>query len=155
AAAAYGQRKPAEVDAALLRVKQIDPTSALGYRKAAEQAIQAYRFDDAAGYARKGVALDPADPDAHFDLGLVLMRTGDETEARTELEQSWKLDTSNRVTKNLLDMMDDLDKFEVVPDGDMIFKFAKEDAAALKPYALPLAEEAYKTYTQRYGFTPK
>ena len=39
--------------------------------------------------------------------------------------------------------------------GDLIFKFAKKEAAVLRTYALPLAEEARKTFTARYGFTPQ
>ena len=42
------------------------------------------------------------------------------------------------MTKNLLDMLDRLDKFVVVPDGDLVFKFPKDEAAVLKAYALPL-----------------
>jgi tetratricopeptide (TPR) repeat protein len=36
-----------------------------------------------------------------------------------------------------------------------VFKFAPDQAEVLKPYALPLGEEAYKTFVQHYGFTPK
>ena len=41
------------------------------------------------------------------------MRTGDEKSARTALERSWDLDKSAVVTKNLLDVLDKIDKFEV------------------------------------------
>ena len=51
-------------------------------------------------------------------------------------------------------MLDKIDTFEVVTSGDFIFKFAKAEAAVLKTYALPLAEEAYKTFSARYGFKP-
>jgi tetratricopeptide (TPR) repeat protein len=52
-------------------------------------------------------------------------------------------------------MLDHLDTFEVVPDGELIFKFPKDQAAVLKLYALPLGEQAYKTYTEQYGFKPQ
>src|SRR6185436_5539994 len=68
---------------------------------------------------------------------------------------SWALDKSDPIVKNLLDMLDHLEKFEVVPDGEFIYKFPKADAAILKPYALQIGREAYKTFTQRYAFTPK
>jgi hypothetical protein len=51
-------------------------------------------------------------------------------------------------------MLDSLEKFDVVPSGEFIFKFPKDQTAVLKPYALPLGEEAYKTFTARYGFKP-
>ena len=127
---------------------------ALAYRAAGDQAARRYRFDEAAAFARKATAIDADDPQAHFDLGLYLMRTGDEKSARTALERSWDLDKSAGVTKNLLDVLDKIDKFEVVTSGDFVFKFATEEAAVLRAYALPLAAEAYKTFSARYGFTP-
>jgi tetratricopeptide (TPR) repeat protein len=151
---AYEAGGAAAVETAIGRIREIDPRSALGYRAAGEQAARRYRFDEAAAFARQATALDADDPQAHFDLGLYLMRTGDEKAARTALERSWDLDKSARVTKNLLDVLDKIDAFEVVTSGDFIFKFAKEEAAVLKTYAVPLAAEAYKTFTTRYGFTP-
>jgi len=156
AAVAYLERKPAEIDAALARVHGIDATTALGERLVAQEAARKYRFNDAAEYVRKGIAVDPGDATAQAELGLYLLRTGDEAGARTALEKAWTdpEGRSDSVTKNLLEMLDQLDKFVVVPHGDFIFKFAKEDADVLKPYALPLADQAYKTYTERYGFKP-
>ena len=153
-AIAYADRKPADVDAALAHVRELNPISDLGYRMAGEQAARNYRFDDAAGFARKAIELDPQDALAHFDLGLFLLRVGDEKGAKAALDQSWALDKSNRITKNLLDSLDILDTFDVVTSGEFIFKFPPKQAAVLKPYALPLAEKAYQTYVNRYGFKP-
>ena len=152
-AIAYAQRKTADADAALARIRAMDPQSDVGYRIVGEQAARNYRFDDASNFARQAVQLDSEDPLAQFDLGLYLLRTGDEKGARVALEHSWALDKSNPVTKNLLDSLDNLDKFDVVPSGEFIFKFPPKEAAVLKPYAIPLAERAYKTYVDRYGFT--
>jgi predicted Zn-dependent protease len=154
AAIAYEEGGATAVETAVARVRAIDPRSAAGYRLAGAQAARRYRFDEAAGFARKATALDADDDQAHFDLGLYLMRTGDEKGARTALERSWDLNKSARLTKNLLDVLDKIDAFEVVPSGDFVFKFSKDEAAVLKTYALPLAAEAYKTFTARYGFTP-
>jgi tetratricopeptide (TPR) repeat protein len=52
-------------------------------------------------------------------------------------------------------VLDHLDTFVVVPHNDFIFKFAADEVNVLKPYALPLADEAYRQYKERYGFTPK
>ncbi len=155
AAVAYAQKDQAALDAAIARVRRIDPMSALGWKRAGEQAQRAYRFADAADFARRGTAVDVDDPYVHFDLGQSLMRTGDEKAARTALERSWNLDSSSRVAKNLLDVLDRIDAFETVTSGDFIFKFDKAEAAVLRTYAIPLAEEARKTFTARYGFTPE
>ncbi|HVT48265.1 MAG TPA: hypothetical protein VHD57_10795 [Vicinamibacterales bacterium] len=155
AAVAYKREGLAGADTAAARVHDLNPESALGYRAAAEQAARDYRFDDAAALARKATAIDAEDPLAFFDLGLDLLRAGEEADARTALETSWNLDKSSPLTKNLLQLLDDLDTFTVVPHGPFIFKFAPDEAAVLEAYALPLADEAYRQYTERYGFTPK
>jgi tetratricopeptide (TPR) repeat protein len=136
AAVAYAQNDQAALDAAIARVKSIDPMSALGWRQAGEQAQRAYRFAEAAEFAKQGTTVDVDDPYAHFDLGQSLMRTGDEKGARTALERSWNLDDSSAITKNLLEVLDHLDTFETVTSGDFIFKFAKQEAAVLRTYAI-------------------
>jgi tetratricopeptide (TPR) repeat protein len=154
-AVAYADWQPDGVETAAARVHEINPSSTLGYRIAGEEAARKYRFEDAAEYARKAIAIDAEDAGAQAELGLYLLRTGDEAGARTALEASWARDKSDAITKNLLEMLDQLDTFEVVPDGDIIYKFPKAEAAVLRPYALPLGREAYKTFSARYGFTPK
>ncbi len=152
---AYAAGDRAAMDAALARVAAVDPRSALGYRRLGEEAARNYRFDEAAEFARKATGLDADDPDAHFDLGLYLMRTGEEAGARVALERSWTLDKSAPLTKNMLFVLDQVDGFETVSSGDLVLKFDKAEAAVLKTYAVPLADEAMKTFATRYGFTPQ
>ena len=154
AAIAYDEEKPADIDAALARLHEINPVSAKGLTEVSEAAAEKYQFDQAVDYAHRGVALDALDPTAQLDLGLFLLRTGDEKAARVALDASWKLDDSNVVTKNLGDMLDHLNTYTVVADGDLIYKFPADQAAILKPYALPLGAEAMRTYQERYGFKP-
>jgi hypothetical protein len=84
-----------------------------------------------------------------------LLRTGDEPAARASLDASFKLFPRDKPTKNMLDMLDNLDKFVTVRDGDLIFKFDPAEAEVLKEYAIPLAHRALKEYAERYEFTPK
>jgi tetratricopeptide (TPR) repeat protein len=112
AAIAFANKDTAGMDAALASLAKVDPRSALGLRRVGEQSSREYRFDDAAGFARRATALDPDDPNAFFDLGLYLMRAGDEAAARTALEKSWSLDDSNRASKNMLDLLDKINGME-------------------------------------------
>jgi predicted Zn-dependent protease len=155
AAIAYKEGGLSAAEAAADRVRQIDATSGLGFRLASEQAARDYRFDDAAALARKSTEIDRGDPAAFFALGLALLRTGDEPAARTALETSWDLDKSTALTKNLLDLLDRLDTFEIVSHGEFIFKFAKEEAEVFKVYVPPLADEAYQQFVKRYAFKPQ
>ena len=52
-------------------------------------------------------------------------------------------------------MMDGLDKFVTVRDGDLIVRMHKDEAPVLQEYAVPLAHQALTTMAGRYEFTPK
>jgi cellulose synthase operon protein C len=155
AAVTYANGDLAAADAIVARAVTANPTFIEGYLALGTQAARAYRFDDAATYARKAVALEAEHPAAHADLGMYLMRTGDEGGAREELERAFRLDPFNTVTFNMLQLLDTLDSFVEVESGPFIFKFPKGDADVLTPYAIPLANQAYTTFSERYGFTPK
>jgi len=131
-----------------------NPTYGEAYRIAGQHAASHYRFEEAATLVEKGVALDPANARAAGDLGMHLLRTGDEPTARRTLERSFRADPYDRIVYNLLQMLDKLDQFTVERDGDLIFKMHREEAPVLKEYALPLAREAMKTLAARYNFTP-
>ena len=154
-AVAYKTSGIGAIESAIERVRAIDPSSPLGYRLASEQAARDYRFDESAALARQALQIDQYDAPSQFDLGLALMRTGDEPAARTALLTAWDLDNSSALTKNLLDLLDKIDGFEIVSHNDFIFKFSKQEAPVLKIYALPLADEAYAQFKVRYGLTPK
>ena len=139
-----------EVAAAL----QVNPHDGEVYRVAGAQAAAHYRFQDAATLAAQGLATDPSDNQAAADLGMHLLRTGDEPQARQALDRAWKGDGYNVVTFNLLHMMDTLSTFAVISDGEFVFKMPAGDAPVLKEYAIPLAHEAMTTLSARYGFTP-
>ena len=155
AAVTYATGTAKDVDPILARAAAINPRSTIVARTVASEAAQLYRFDDAAAFARAAVKIDPDVAGPHADLGSYLLRTGDEAEARLELEAAFKTDPYDTITFNLLQMLDGLEKFTVVKDGDFIFKFTPESAPVLTHYALPLARQAYEVYSQRYGFTPK
>jgi tetratricopeptide (TPR) repeat protein len=154
-AVAYLHGDKAGFDAEVSRVLAINPAYGEVYRVAGDLAARNYRFDEAVALARRATTLDPTNIRASSDLGLHLMRTGDEAEARRVLERSFKAFPFDQVTFNLLQLLDKLEKFEVVPVGDLVFKFHPDEAKVLREYAIPLAQDALKTLSARYQFTPK
>ncbi|HEX4351275.1 MAG TPA: hypothetical protein VHZ95_00150, partial [Polyangiales bacterium] len=142
-------------DAEVAKVHAVAPNNADVYRTTGELLARNYRFDEAVAMTRRALALAPNDPQSLSDLGAQLMRTGDETAARTSLEASFKIDPYNVVTFNLLNLLDTLDKFETVRDGDLIVRMQKDDAPVLKEYVVPLAHKALQTMAARYEFAPK
>ena len=83
------------------------------------------------------------------------MRTGDEPEARKALDRAFKEDPYDRVTFNLLQLLDTLQKFDVVQDGDLTFKFDQAESAILREYAVPLAHKALGTLRRSTSSTPR
>jgi tetratricopeptide (TPR) repeat protein len=155
AAIAYVRRDRGAFDAEARKALAINPAFGEVYRAAASLAAQNYRFEEAVGLAREAVKLDPTHARAHAELGMHLMRTGDEAEARQSLERAFKIDPYDVVTYNLLALLDSLDKFVEVKEGDIILKLDPEEAPVMREYAMPLAQEALKTLSAKYNFTPK
>jgi len=155
AAIAFIQDKPQEFEAEAQKTLAIAPTYSELYRTAGEVAARNYRFDEAVALTRRALSLEPNNPRGLASLGTHLLRTGDEPAARTALEASFKIDPYNKITYNLLGMMDVLDKFVTVRDGDVVMRLDKGEAPVLQEYAMGLAHQALTTLSARYEFTPK
>jgi tetratricopeptide (TPR) repeat protein len=154
-ALAYVEDKQPEFEDNIQQVMAISPHYGEAYRLAGELASHNYRFDEAVVLVRKGLALDPRNARALSDLGTHLLRTGDEQGARTALEQSFELHPYDVVSYNLLQMMDTLDKFVTVRDGDFVIRMDPADAAVMQDSVVGLANDAMAAMTKRYDFTPK
>jgi len=155
AAITYIKDKPQEFEALAAKTLAIAPSYGNVYRVAGELSAHNYRFDEAVELTRRALALDSGDPRTLGDLGVHLLRTGDEPSARTALEASFKADPFNKLTYNLLQMMDGLDKFVTLRDGDVVMRLHKDEASVLSEYAMPLAKQALSTLAARYEFTPR
>jgi len=155
AAMAFVANKPDEVETHAQGVLKINPVYGEVYRVVADHAARGYLFDEAASLARKALIADPNNVQAYADLGMYLLRTGDEREARNALERAFKDDPFNVSTFNSLDLLDTLDKFQTVTDGDLIFRFHPDEVAVMKEQAIPLAKEALAALSKRYQFQPK
>ena len=154
AAIAFVDDKTQDFDAAVAKTLAIAPNYGDVYRTTGELAAHNYRFDEAVALTRKGLALD-RNPRALADLGIHLLRTGDEAEARAALEASFKDDPYDKITFNLLAMLDTLDKFVTVRDGDVVMRLHKDEAPVLQEYAMSLTHRALDTFSKRYEFVPR
>ena len=122
---------------------------------AGDLAARNYRFDEAVVLTRQAIAVDRHNARAQADLGMHLLRTGDETGARQALERAFKADPFDVVTFNLLSLLDSLDKFESVRDGSVLLRLDPTEAAILREYAGPLANRALSEMAARYQATPR
>ena len=140
-----------EADAAL----KINPRFSGAYRVPAELAAANYRFEEAVVLSRKALEIDPNDERTLSELGVQLLRTGDEAEARQVLEKSFAIDKFDQRTFNLLTMLDSLDKFDTTTVGDIVFKSHPSETPVMREYVAPLAQQALAIFSEKYKFTPK
>jgi tetratricopeptide (TPR) repeat protein len=125
------------------------------YRVMGAQAASHYRFEDAVMLLQKAAALDPESPRIQAELGMHLLRTGDEAAARVALDSAFKRDPYDVVTYNLLSMLDTLDKFETITDKELVVKLHADEVPVMRESILALAREAMAAMAPRYGFTPR
>jgi tetratricopeptide (TPR) repeat protein len=157
AALAFLEDRKSEFDQKAAAVLKINPVYSEVYRVAGDHATRNYRFAEAIPLTRKALALEPNNARAHADLGLELLRVGDEAGARVELEAAYKGDpfNSSLVTKNLLTMLDKVDTFVTVQEGDVIMRFDPAEAGVMREQAVPLAREALDALSKRWNFKPE
>lgn len=157
AALAFLEDRKSEFDQKAAGVLKINPTYSEVYRVAGDHATRNYRFAEAIPLTRKALAIEPNNARAHADLGVELLRVGDEAGARVELETAYKGDPfySSLVTKNLLTMLDKVDTFITVQDGDVIMRFDPAEAGVMREHAVPLAHEALEALSKRWNFKPE
>ena len=155
AALSYIEDKPQDFEAEAAKALAIAPRYGEVYRVAGELAARNYRFDEAVELARRSLALDPANSHAMADLGSHLLRTGDETGARVALEAAFKADPYSKLTMNQLTVMDKVDKYVTLRDGDVVMRLDPHEAPVLREYAMALAKQALSTLAARYEFTPR
>jgi cellulose synthase operon protein C len=151
AAVAFVEDRSAEFDAHVAAALALNPHDGAIYRVAGQHAARHYRFDDAVALTRTGLALDPGDTRAYAELGLHLLRTGDEPAARTALERAFRDDPYDVVTYNLLGLLDTLDTFVTIQDGPITMRLHPDEADVLREHAVPLARDALRTFSERYG----
>jgi tetratricopeptide (TPR) repeat protein len=155
AAVAYVQGKDAEHQASVAAALKINALYGEVHRVVGAVTARFYRFDEAVQHVRRAIGTDRDNSAAQADLGSHLLRTGDEAGARRALETSFRADPYNKLTYNSLELLDKIDKFTTIRDGDLIVKLPAEEAAVMREYVPALAQEALTALSKRWDFVPK
>jgi tetratricopeptide (TPR) repeat protein len=152
AAIARLEDKTAEFGRLAQEVLTINPSYGEVYRVAGDHLARNYRFDEAVELVRQGLKVDPDNTRAYADLGTHLLRTGDEPGARIALERAFKSDAFDQSVFNQLDLLDTIDKFVTITDGDIIMRLDPSEVGVMREYAMPLAKQALATLQKQYEF---
>jgi len=154
-AIAWVAGRTAEYEAEVALALAVNPSRGDTYRVIAAHAARNYRFDEAVALGRKAIALEPTNIPAYAELGMHLLRTGDERDARRMLDLAYRGDSYDVVTVNLLRVLDTLDGFESQKSGAATIRMDPDEAPVLRLYAGPLAAKALAEMRTRYGIDPK
>jgi tetratricopeptide (TPR) repeat protein len=140
-------------DAWVQRMLQVNPAYGQGYALIASQLVINRRYDEGIAYYRKAIDLDPRLWSARSQLGINLMRLGQEDESRRQLEMCFNNGYRDKPTANSLRLLDSYKNFTVVTSAQTIVKLDAKEAALLRPYFDEVLKRAMTTYGQKYQMT--
>jgi tetratricopeptide (TPR) repeat protein len=114
------------------------------------------RFDQAADFYREAHRRMPQLMAAQSQLGMTLMRLGNEKEAATVLEAAFAVDPFNVRVKNTLEVLDLLQTYAVLETDHFVLKFDRGQDELLARYAAKhLEDEVYPQVVKTLGYEPK
>lgn len=129
---------------------KINPAYGEAYATAAHFFVINRRYDEGVAFYRKALALNPELWDARSELGLNLMRLGDISGARQELEKAYAAHYRNAQTKNALTVLDSLATYETFTTPHATVVLQKKEAALLRPYVEAEVEKSIAIYERKY-----
>jgi cellulose synthase operon protein C len=135
------------------KIHQVNPHYGQAYALIAHQLVLNYRYEDAITYYRKAIEANPQLWSARSQLGINLMRMGQEDEPRQQLEMCYDHGYRNEETVNSLRLLDSYKNFVVYRDAHTILKINKKEADLLHPYFKDVLDRAMATYDKKYKMT--
>ncbi len=149
------QDRKSEYEAEQQKTLAINPKYSKLYETLSHFSTNTRRYAEAAEFSQKAFTLTPNLWDAHLNYGIALTRLGKITEGRAAMEIGFKGDPFNVRAKNTLDLLDVLAEYPTINRGSFIIRASAKENPAITPYAGGLLDEALKTLSAKYKFTPR
>ncbi|MDE3158371.1 MAG: tetratricopeptide repeat protein [Acidobacteriota bacterium] len=127
-----------------------DPHSARGYETIGHFFVLNRRYEEGIQYYRKALELDPQLYTARSELGINLMRLGQDVEAFKQLENCYNAGFQDYATVNSLKLIDSYKNFVEFKTPRTILKVQKKEAELLRLYFEPEMERILTTYERKY-----
>jgi tetratricopeptide (TPR) repeat protein len=137
-------------DAWLAKITAINPTYGEGYALVAHHLVLNRRYEDGIAYYRKAIQADPQLWSARSELGINLMRLGQEEEPRKHLEMCYENGYRDADTVNTLRLLDSYKNFTTFKDDNTIIRLNSKEADLLLPYVRAELKRAIATYEKKY-----
>jgi tetratricopeptide (TPR) repeat protein len=132
------------------KIHDVNPSYGEGYALVAHHLVINRRYEDGIAFYRKAIEVDPRLWPAHSQLGINLMRMGQEDEPRKQLELSYNNGYRNEETVNSLRLLDSYKNFVTFRDDTTILKLQKKEAELLRPYFDAELKRIMATYDKKY-----
>jgi len=132
------------------RVLKINPNYGEAYALAGHFFVINRRYAEGIAYYRKALELDPEHQGVRAQLGVNLMRLGEEKEAREQLEKVYNEGYKNAMTANTLTLLDSYKNFSTFKTDNTILRLHKKEADLLHPYFESELKRAIATYDKKY-----
>jgi Flp pilus assembly protein TadD len=144
-------------DAAKKAVFALNPQFSRLYSIVSEFADWEHRYDEIVRMMREAVALDSEDGVAYGELGLNLIRAGDDAGGVSALRRAFALDPYNVRVFNTLNLYEKViaKEYVTVDHPPFRIRYRKDERAILDRYVPPLLDEAWQRLIKEYGFTPE
>jgi tetratricopeptide (TPR) repeat protein len=142
--------KNADAEAWLKKIAAVNPGYGEGYAMVGWHLVLNRRYPEGVAYYRKAVEADPRDWAARSQLGINLMRMGEEDEPRQQLELSYNNGQTDAATSNSLKLLDSYKNFVTTKDDTTILRMWKSESDLLQPYFEEELHKAIATYTAKY-----
>jgi cellulose synthase operon protein C len=127
-----------------------DPHNAAGYETIANFFVLNRRYEEGIAYYRKAIELDPELWSARSQLGVNLMRLGQDDEAYKQLETAYNNGFTDYATVNSLRLLDSYKNFVTFKTDRTILKLHKKEADLLHPYFEAEMQKIIATYEKKY-----
>jgi tetratricopeptide (TPR) repeat protein len=137
-------------DAWFAKIREVNPTYGEGYALVAHHLVLNRRYEDGIAYYRKAIEVDPRLWPARSELGINLMRMGQEDEPRKQLAMSYDNGFRNEETVNSLRLLDSYKNYVTFKDDTTILKLHKKEAELLRPYFEAVLKQAIADYEIKY-----
>ena len=132
------------------KILKVNPAYGEAYSTAGHFFVLNRRYTEGIKFYRKALDLNPRLWGARAELGVNLMRLGQEGEAREQLEQCYNANYKSAETVNTLRLLDSYANFNIYETNRTILRVAKKESDLLRPYFESEMQRAIATYEKKY-----
>lgn len=142
--------RTSESEAWFAKIHAVNPSYGEGYALVGHHLVLHMRYEDGVAYYRKAIEADRKLWAARSQLGINLMRLGQEEEPLRQLEMCYNNGQRDAATVNSLRLLDSYKNFVIFRDDKTILKLRKNEAELLRPYFEAELHKAISTYEKKY-----